>query len=102
MRPAINARVDSLVDIIAHLTNGDDKLLKGVMNYTITTLLNEVYEKDSYSNFNDIIGIVENVKLEFYRRRTASYEDLKIFENGDCYPNPIEVEINRVTRGIDE
>lgn len=93
MRPAIDARIDPLVESITHIVDGDDKLLKGVMNYTITTLLNRVYAVDSYSNFNDVIGIVEDVKLEFYRRRIAPYEDQKIFENGDCYPNPIETEM---------
>lgn len=36
----------------------------------------------SYTVFNSIIGVFESAKLEFYRRRVASYEDEKIQENG--------------------
>lgn len=93
MRPAIDAELDRLVKTINNIVGEDDKLLKGVMNYTITTLVNKVYVVDSYSNFNDVMGMLKGVDLEFYRRRVAPYEDQKIFENGDCYPNPIETEV---------
>jgi len=39
----------------------------------------------SYSNVNEIIGALECIKLELYRRVAAPYEDLKIEENGDVY-----------------
>jgi len=30
-----------------------------------------------------MIGVLECVKQEFYRRKVAPYEDIKIIENGD-------------------
>ena len=59
----------------------------GELNYLITTLcLNYLHNNDiSYRTYNDIIGALECAKLELYRRRVASYENLKISENGDVY-----------------
>jgi hypothetical protein len=37
----------------------------------------------SYTNINAVIGVLECVKLELYRRLAASYEDKKVVENGD-------------------
>ena len=36
-----------------------------------------------YSKINAIIGILECIKLELYRRVAAPYEDVKAAENGD-------------------
>lgn len=57
----------------------------GELNYLLTLcLLDYVEDKgESYQTYNDIIGALEACKLEFYRRRVAPYEDLKIAENGD-------------------
>lgn len=59
---------------------------EGEMNYIITTLL-EYYRggKYKYNLFNKIIGLLECIKLEYYRRMVASYENEKIDENGDVY-----------------
>lgn len=37
----------------------------------------------SYQNFNEVIGVLECVKQELYRRHVAPYEDEKCEENGD-------------------
>lgn len=59
----------------------------GELNYAITTLcldwLND--HKQSYENYNNVIGVLECAKLEMYRRGVAPYEDKKILENGDVY-----------------
>ena len=57
----------------------------GEANYVITKMLLEAFDPESYSDFNEIIGILECCKLEFYRRAVATYEDAKIKENGDVY-----------------
>ncbi len=74
-----------------------DKILKDIMkfevstmgqlNYIITRILHTYIEKNgsNYSNFNNIIGVLECVKLEYYRRIVSEYEELKIKENGDIY-----------------
>ena len=38
-----------------------------------------------YSDYNEVVGLLESVKLEFYRRMVANYEDSKIIVNGDVY-----------------
>lgn len=68
----------------------DSKDLAGVCNYTITCFLNRVYKTSkhgvlSYRDYNEIIGVLESAKLEFYRRQVAPYENKKIEENGDVY-----------------
>jgi hypothetical protein len=36
-----------------------------------------------YFNYNRAIGVLECIKLEFYRRMVGPYEDIKIKEAGD-------------------
>lgn len=58
----------------------------GDMNYAISALIRKVYgEKLKYHEINEIIGVLECAKEEFYRRRAGPYEDKKILDNGDLY-----------------
>jgi hypothetical protein len=58
----------------------------GDMNYAISALIKKVYgTKLKYADYNEIIGVLEDAKLEFYRSRVAPYEDKKKIENGDLY-----------------
>ena len=57
----------------------------GELNFAITYLMNTFCKGDSYTAFNEVMGVVESAKLEFYRRRVAPYEDRKSSENGDVY-----------------
>lgn len=59
----------------------------GELNYVITMLCRRYIRSkgERYQNYNDILGALEGVKLELYRRRIAAYEDVKIEENGDVY-----------------
>ncbi len=54
----------------------------GELNYVITSLLMGTHP-EGYSDYNKLIGVLECVKLEMYRRATAPYEDYKMVENGD-------------------
>ncbi len=54
----------------------------GDLNYVVTKLLKEVYPL-RYYHINKAVGVLECIKLEFYRRVAAPYEDLKIKESGD-------------------
>lgn len=82
--PYIASRIRSLLDKEIH-----DLAMKinhaGELNYTITKLCHLVAGKEtrSYNTFNKIIGVLECVKLELYRRIVVPYEDEKIEENGD-------------------
>jgi hypothetical protein len=59
----------------------------GELNFIITRLLREYALRKGtiYQTHNDIIGVLECVKQEWYRRCTAPYEDFKMNENGDVY-----------------
>lgn len=56
----------------------------GMLNYTITCLLSPWLEGGvSYGNVNMLVGVLECVKQELYRRAAAPYEDMKMKDNGD-------------------
>ena len=57
----------------------------GELNYLITKLCHLYVEAkgERYQQYNDVLGALEGVKAELYRRKIAPYEDKKIKENGD-------------------
>ena len=59
----------------------------GELNYCITMLVQNYLDEKlfNYQTVNDVVGALEGAKLEFYRRVAATYEDLKIQQNGDVY-----------------
>jgi hypothetical protein len=89
LREEIDAQIKESANSILN-TIGDDKTQRaGVLNYTITKPLPEIYTLDKvrYSDLNEIIGIPECYKPEFYRRDVVSYENLKLLENGSVLGN---------------
>lgn len=74
-----------IADLSSAIINLNTESIAGSLNYTITKLVGEVYgpiEKLKYHDFNEIIGMLECCKLEFYRKQAAPYEDIKLKENG--------------------
>ena len=59
----------------------------GQFNYLITRMICLIAAKQrlSYELINRLIGVLECVKLEFYRRGAAVYERTKRHDNGDVY-----------------
>jgi len=56
----------------------------GDLNFIITCLIHEAWiTNPRYDTGNELIGVLECAKQEFYRRKLAPYEDTKIQENGD-------------------
>jgi hypothetical protein len=66
------------------LTFGDS-LTPGELNYIITKILLAQVKEPSYAKYNELIGVLECVKQEFYRRVVVLYEDKKKEENGDVF-----------------
>lgn len=61
---------------------------RGELNFVVSSIiagLIETWDGPRYSQINDLIGVLECIKLELYRRVAAPYEDLKAEENGDVY-----------------
>jgi hypothetical protein len=59
----------------------------GKFNYLITRMICLIAARrgTSYDLINQLIGVLECVKLEFYRRGAAVYEKKKMQDNGDVY-----------------
>jgi hypothetical protein len=67
---------------------GDEPyIFDGDVNYVITRLIDRMYggRFTHYEMLNRGFGVLEAVKMEFYRRRVAPYEDKKAKENGDVF-----------------
>lgn len=81
-RTLLDPAIGSVADKIATLRTERP----GDMNYSISKLIAMVYGTDMrYCDYNEVIGVLEDAKLEFYRKRVAKYEDKKCNENGDLY-----------------
>ena len=71
--------LENLVKILRTLPPEE---IDGELNYVVTKILKEIYPL-RYFHINKAIGVLECIKLEYYRRVAAPYEDLKIKESGD-------------------
>ena len=87
-RDKIDPEIDALIE---KLNLWHEDFVEGIMNYTITRILCEGVPRPRgvwrYKWINRIIGVLECVKLEFYRRLAGPYEDGAISKSGDltCY-----------------
>ena len=84
--PAIRLLVKSLVNSqwLGDMPTGSE--MAGPLNYAITRLLlDTLANTNRYSRYALIIGVLETLKMEMYRRLIAPYEDVKAEENGDVY-----------------
>jgi hypothetical protein len=71
-------------EVIKDLSSKFADVPVGDMNYVISSVIKNVFEKNkSYKTANALMGMIECVKMEFYRTSVAPYEDLKIKENGN-------------------
>ena len=81
-RTKFNSAIDDIVD---ELTNHNRVELTSVgnLNYVVSSILWELFrKKPSYTLGNNLIGVLECVKQELYRKLLAEYEDIKEKENG--------------------
>ena len=83
-RLPLDPHIESLV-VAIRATAGLSPNTEGLVAYTITRLLNRVYPKDSYAQLALVMGILDTVAREFYRKRVAKYEDSKEAENGTVW-----------------
>lgn len=69
--------------------NGRDPEGAGELNYAITRLAVDYVERRGgvrYERIAEVIGVLETLKMEIYRRPFVHYEDKKCRQNGDVYP----------------
>jgi len=81
LREQLDDKITEMIEMLGQISEDN---LDGCLNYTISRLLIELYER-RYAKINRAIGVLECVKLEYYRRFAAPYEDKKASENGDIY-----------------
>ena len=72
----------ALHELVGILKSLPPEEVDGELNYVVTKILKGVYPL-RYYHINKAIGALECIKLEFYRRVAAPYEDTKIEESGD-------------------
>jgi len=76
----------SLAQLSAHIKTENADAQAGVLNYCISSIINEVLKtRKNYHAINEMIGVLECAKLELYRRVASPYEDEKIESNGDVF-----------------
>jgi len=62
----------------------------GALNFIIVRLICWyliLKEEVTYSDYNEIVGVLECVKQELFRRRINPYEERKLKQNGDVFIN---------------
>jgi len=69
-------------ELIGILKSLPPEEVDGDLNYVVTRMLKEIYPL-RYYHINKAVGVLECIKLEFYRRVAAPYEDIKIKDSGD-------------------
>jgi hypothetical protein len=83
VRPPYEELIKSLARTIREATEDHTKRA-GHLNYVVTRLLLDTYGRELlYWQHNEIIGMLECCKQEFYRRRTGPFEDIWLEKNGD-------------------
>lgn len=75
--------IDNLSKIINQINKENPAQTRdGLLNFSLTEILNQTFPNARYHDFNEIIGFLECCKLEYYRKKISPYEDLKESENG--------------------
>lgn len=78
------AQYQDLITQLAALVPQDRMARAGHFNYIVSLLIEKTYgSKIRYADHNEIMGVLNCIAQEFYRRKTAPYEDKKIEEEGD-------------------
>jgi hypothetical protein len=72
-----------LTELIRLLHEVPEEERDGHINYIVTVLLKRLYQPANYRRYNKAIGVLECIKMEFYRTMVGPYEEEKIRENGD-------------------
>ncbi len=77
-------RYQAVLTELAGLISQDRAERAGHINYVVSSLLDKVYGSEMrYADHNEVIGVLSCIQLEFYRRKTAPYEEIKIESEGD-------------------
>jgi len=80
-------KIDTAIEILCHEMFCNELTEPGDLNYVLTRIINIVgiTENYKYSDINNVLGVLECVKQEIYRRVAVPYEEYKKRTNGDVF-----------------
>jgi hypothetical protein len=82
-RTQLDAEIEAFISKVKEIHAANPEQTRdGLLNYSITRILNGVYPDARYHDMNEIVGMLECCKLEYYRKYIGPYEVLKEDENG--------------------
>lgn len=79
LRPLIDALGEKVNEIHKKYP---EQTRDGLMNFSLSELIAMVYPNARYTDMNEVVGMLECCKLEYYRKKASPYEDKKEEENG--------------------
>jgi len=83
-RKLLDPIINDLKRDIVNITLDDESVnLECVINYTLTKLLSMMYSAKTYDEINDVIGMLECCKLEYYRKVAATINDQSEYDQGE-------------------
>jgi len=86
IRPSYDPLILELLEELEHR-----EFRSGDLNYVISRIVWRVFDLNPrYATGNNLMGILDCVKQEFYRRKLAPYEDSAIQKNGDINEPPAD------------
>lgn len=84
LRKKVDPAILSLIETLKDFSPDE---IEGVLNYSFSRILSSTLENQEgmwrYKWINRAIGVLECIKLEFYRRLAAPYEDIAMKKNSD-------------------
>jgi hypothetical protein len=76
-RMRYDVKIDEMISLLQYRSIGE-------VNYIFSRIVWKLFHfNKTYTFGNALVGMLECVKNEFYRRKLSKYEDKKILENGD-------------------
>lgn len=73
-------------DVRNHILRGGKASSPGELNFQLMELVQEFLSgPESYTRYNDVLGVLTAMQHELYRRLVVSYEIRKCIENGDVF-----------------
>lgn len=83
LREELYPLIDALAQKINEIhKNNPSNTRDGLLNFSLTEIMNQSFPNARYTDFNEIIGFLECCKMEYYRKKIGPYEDIKENENG--------------------
>lgn len=79
LEPLIDALAAKVKEI--HAAN-PQQTRDGLLNFSFTEIIGAVFPNARYTDMNEVVGMLECCKLEYYRKVASPYEDKKEAENG--------------------